>query len=73
VETEKRGDALRTTLVLKIGSNNLLLRQLKNNQNQANTTGAQNFKELNNQYGGLYIIKKVGVKILTIIVLYRLS
>ena len=26
----------------------LLLRQLKNNQNQTNTTGAQNFKEFNN-------------------------
>jgi hypothetical protein len=26
----------------------LLLRQLKNNQNQTNTTGAQNLKEFNN-------------------------
>ena len=30
-------------------------------------------KEWSFQDGGLYIIKKVGVKILTIIVLYRLS
>jgi hypothetical protein len=27
---------------------NLYLRQLKNNQNQMNTTGAQNLKEFNN-------------------------
>jgi hypothetical protein len=31
----------------------LLLRQLKNNQNQTNTTGAQNFKEFNNTAGWL--------------------
>jgi hypothetical protein len=30
-------------------------------------------KEWSFQDGGLYIIKKVGVKILTVIVLYRLS
>ena len=29
----------------------LLLRQLKNNQNQSNTTGAQTFKEFNNTAG----------------------
>ena len=29
----------------------LPLRQLKNNQNQTNTTGAHNFKELNNTAG----------------------
>jgi hypothetical protein len=29
----------------------LLLRQLKNNQNQTNTTGAQNLKEFNNTDG----------------------
>jgi hypothetical protein len=29
----------------------LLLRQLKNNQNQTNTTGAQNVKEFNNTAG----------------------
>jgi hypothetical protein len=29
----------------------LLLRQLKNNQNQTNTTGAQNLKEFNNTAG----------------------
>ena len=33
----------------------LLLRQLKNNQNQTNTTGAQNFKELNNSAGWLFV------------------
>ena len=33
----------------------LLLRQLKNNQNQANTTGAQNFKEFNNTAGWLSV------------------
>ena len=33
----------------------LLLRQLKNNQNQTNTTGAQNFKELNNTAGWLFV------------------
>jgi hypothetical protein len=31
----------------------LLLRQLKNNQNQTNTTGAQNLKEFNNTAGWL--------------------
>ena len=31
----------------------LLLRQLRNNQNQTNTTGAQNFKEFNNTAGWL--------------------
>ena len=30
-----------------------LLRQLKNNQNQTNTTGAQNLKESNNTAGWL--------------------
>ena len=29
----------------------LLLRQLKNNQNQTNTTGTQNLKEFNNTDG----------------------
>ena len=33
----------------------LLLRQLKNNQNQTNTTGAQNFKEFNNIAGWLSV------------------
>ena len=33
----------------------LLLRQLKNNQNQTNTTGAQNFKEFNNTAGWLSV------------------
>ena len=33
----------------------LLLRQLKNNQNQTNTTGAQNFKEFNNTAGRLSV------------------
>ena len=33
----------------------LLLRQLKNNQNQTNTTGAQNFKEFNNTAGCLSV------------------
>ena len=33
----------------------LLLRQLKNNQNQTNTTGAYNFKELNNKAGWLFV------------------
>ena len=32
-----------------------LLRQLKNNQNQTNTTGAQNLKELNNTAGWLSV------------------
>ena len=32
-----------------------LLRQLKNNQNQTNTTGAQNFKEFNNTAGWLSV------------------
>jgi hypothetical protein len=31
----------------------LYLRQLKNNQNQMNTTGAQNLKEFNNTAGWL--------------------
>ena len=31
----------------------LLLKQLKNNQNQTNTTGAHNFKEFNNTAGWL--------------------
>jgi hypothetical protein len=31
----------------------LLLRQLKNNQNQTNTTGAQNLKEFNHTAGWL--------------------
>ena len=34
----------------------LLLRQLKNNQNQTNTTGAQNLKEFNNTAGWLSVI-----------------
>ena len=33
----------------------LLLRQLKNNQNQTNTTGAHTFKELNNTAGWLFV------------------
>ena len=33
----------------------LLLRQLKNNQNQTNTTGAQHFKEFNNTAGWLSV------------------
>ena len=33
----------------------LLLRQLKNNQNQTNTTGAQNLKEFNNTAGCLSV------------------
>jgi hypothetical protein len=33
----------------------LLLRQLKNNHNQTNTTGAQNFKEFNNTAGWLSV------------------
>jgi hypothetical protein len=33
----------------------LLLRQLKNNHNQTNTTGAHNFKELNNTAGRLSV------------------
>ena len=33
----------------------LLLRQLQNNQNQTNTTGAQNFKEFNNTAGWLSV------------------
>jgi hypothetical protein len=33
----------------------LLLRQLKNNQNQTNTTGVQNFKEFNNSAGWLSV------------------
>jgi hypothetical protein len=33
----------------------LLLRQLKNNQNQTNTTGAQNLKEFNNTAGWLSV------------------
>jgi hypothetical protein len=33
----------------------LLLRQLKNNQNQTNTTGAQNVKEFNNSAGWLSV------------------
>jgi hypothetical protein len=32
----------------------LLLKQLKNNQNQTNTTGAHNFKEFNNTAGWLF-------------------
>jgi hypothetical protein len=32
-----------------------MLRQLKNNQNQTNTTGAQNLKELNNTAGWLSV------------------
>jgi hypothetical protein len=32
-----------------------LIRQLKNNQNQTNTTGAQNLKELNNTAGWLSV------------------
>ena len=32
-----------------------LLRQLKNNQNQTNTTGAQNLKEFNNTVGWLSV------------------
>jgi hypothetical protein len=34
----------------------LLLRQLKNNQNQTNTTRAQNLKEFNNTAGWMYDI-----------------
>ena len=33
----------------------LLLRQQKNNQNQTNTTGAQNLKEFNNTAGQLSV------------------
>ena len=33
----------------------LLLRQLNNNQNQTNTTGAQNLKEFNNTGGWLSV------------------
>jgi hypothetical protein len=33
----------------------LLLRKLKNNQNQTNTTGAQNLKEFNNTAGWLSV------------------
>jgi hypothetical protein len=33
----------------------LLLRQLKNNQNQTNTTGAQNINEFNNTAGWLFV------------------
>jgi hypothetical protein len=33
----------------------LLLKQLKNNQNQTNTTGAQNLKEFNNTAGWLSV------------------
>ena len=33
-----------------------LLRQLKNNQNQTNTTGAQNLKEFNNTAGWLSVV-----------------
>ena len=33
----------------------LLLRQIKNNQNQTNTTGAQNLKEFNNTAGWLSV------------------
>ena len=33
----------------------LLLKQLKNNQNQTNTTGAQHFKEFNNTAGWLSV------------------
>ena len=33
----------------------LLVRQLKNNQNQTNTTGAQNLKEVNNTAGWLSV------------------
>ena len=33
----------------------LLLKQLKNNQNQTNTTGAQNLKEFNNRAGWLSV------------------
>jgi hypothetical protein len=33
----------------------LLLRQLKNNQNQTNTIGAQNLKEFNNTAGWLSV------------------
>jgi hypothetical protein len=33
----------------------LPLRQLKNNQNQTNTTGAQNLKEFNNTAGWLSV------------------
>ena len=33
----------------------LLLRQLKNNQNQTNKTGAQNLKEFNNTAGWLSV------------------
>ena len=33
----------------------LLLRQLKNNQNQTNTTGAQHLKEFNNTAGWLSV------------------
>ena len=34
----------------------LLLRQLKNYQNQTNTTGTQNFKEFNNTAGWLSVV-----------------
>jgi hypothetical protein len=33
-----------------------VLRQLKNNQKQKNTTGTQNFKEFNNTAGWLFVL-----------------
>jgi hypothetical protein len=40
----------------------LLLRQLKNNQNQTNTTGALNFKELIIQLGGNFMFFMEGTQ-----------
>ena len=42
-------------LILSYTAAPLLLRQLKNNQNQTNTTGAHNFKEFNNTAGWLSV------------------
>jgi hypothetical protein len=43
-------------LILSYTAAPLFLRQLKNNQNQTNTTGAQNFKESNNTAGWLSVL-----------------
>jgi hypothetical protein len=42
-----------TYLNLSYTTTSFLLRQQKNNQNQSNTTGAQNLKEFNNTAGWL--------------------
>ena len=42
-------------LILSYTDAPLLLRQLKNNHSQTNTTGAQNFKEFNNTAGWLSV------------------